>query len=160
MIEIEKNEALFLVNNAGYLYVQASEDRRTYTADGCYTTYGYIFYDKATHRQKESGDMELFDMWADPRQNLRSAAENILMCRLVMDGGVIEAVPLEMAKKLRNPLAAAEMSVEDNYNQIDGIINNKTTKPSVRGTLRQCQKETEKTKDGAAPPAPRRGPER
>lgn len=55
-------------------------------------------------------------------------------------------------------LAAAEMSVESNYNQIDGIINNEAPRPSLRDNLRQCQ-ETAET-GGAAPPGPARDPER
>ncbi len=47
-------------------------------------------------------------------------------------------------------LAAAEMSLEGNYNQIDGIINNEATKPSLRDSLRQYQEEAEK--QGAQPP--------
>jgi len=42
-----------------------------------------------------------------------------------------------------NYLAAAEMSTENNYNQIDGIINNEAPKNSVRDTLRQCQQEAQ-----------------
>ncbi len=155
---MDRDEVLFLVDNTAYLHVWATEDNRTYTADGCYTVYSYAFYDKATYREKESGDMELFDMWDDPQQNLRSAAGNILTCRLVMDGGVIEAVPLEMMAKLRNPLAAVEMSAEVNYNQIDGIINNEAPKPSVLDSLRQCQEAADKS--GTAPPSPHRDPER
>lgn len=37
-----------------------------------------------------------------------------------------------------NYLAAAEMSIEGNYNQIDGVINNKSPKKSVLDDLRQC----------------------
>lgn len=43
-----------------------------------------------------------------------------------------------------NHLAAAEMSVEQNTNQIDGIINNEAPKPSLRDTLRQYQSEVKK----------------
>ena len=55
-------------------------------------------------------------------------------------------------------LAAAEMSVEQNYNQIDGEINNETPKPSLRDNLRQCQEAAEKGE--TVPPGPRRDPER
>ena len=56
-------------------------------------------------------------------------------------------------------LVAAEMSVEGNYNQIDGIINNEAPKPpSVLDNLRQCQEEAGKSQGGAAPPS--RDPER
>ncbi|MDE6456551.1 MAG: DUF4316 domain-containing protein [Dysosmobacter sp.] len=41
-------------------------------------------------------------------------------------------------------LAAAEMSAEGNYNQIDGVINNEAPKPSLRDTLRQYQEEAGK----------------
>ncbi len=55
-------------------------------------------------------------------------------------------------------LAAAEMSVEANYNQIDGIINNEAPKPSVLDSLRQCQEAA--GNGGTAPPGPHRDPER
>lgn len=42
----------------------------------------------------------------------------------------------------KNYLAAAEMSTEDNYNQIDGVINNKSPKRSVLDDLRQCQQDS------------------
>ena len=51
---------------------------------------------------------------------------------------------------LNNPLAAAEMSTEVNYNQIDGIINNEAPKSSLRDTLRQYQSEVRK--QDAQPP--------
>ena len=57
-------------------------------------------------------------------------------------------------------LAAAEMSVEDNCNQIDGIINNEAPKPSLLDTLRQCQEDAGKSQGGTAPPSPSRDPER
>lgn len=55
-------------------------------------------------------------------------------------------------------LAAAEMSVEGNYNQIDGIINNEAPKPSLLDALRQCQEDAGKSQGGIAPPS--RDPER
>lgn len=159
MIEVDKDEALFLVDNAAYLHVWTTENHRNYTADGCYTIYNYTLYDKATQYPKESGDMELFDMRSDLPQNLRSAAENILMCRLSLNSGITEVVPLEMVAQLQNSLAAAEMSVEDDYNQIDGIINN-GPKPSLLDNLRQCQQEAGRSQGGTAPPSPNREPER
>ncbi len=45
-----------------------------------------------------------------------------------------------------NYLAAVEMSVESNCNQIDGIINNEPPKPSVREALRQHQEWQEEYK--------------
>ena len=51
---------------------------------------------------------------------------------------------------LNNHLAAAEMSTEVNYNQIDGIINNEAPKSSLRDTLRQYQSEVRK--QDAQPP--------
>ena len=48
-----------------------------------------------------------------------------------------------------NYLATTEMSVERNYNQIDGIINNEAPKPSLLDNLRQCQEAAEK--GGTAP---------
>ena len=38
-----------------------------------------------------------------------------------------------------NYLATAEMGAEQNYNQIDGIINNEPPKPSLLDQLKQCQ---------------------
>lgn len=55
-------------------------------------------------------------------------------------------------------LAAAEMSVEQNANQIDGIINNEAPKPSLRDALRQYQEEV-KGQD-AQPPGRRPEQER
>ena len=57
-------------------------------------------------------------------------------------------------------LAATEMTVEQNYNQIDGTINNEAPKLSVRDNLRQCRENARKSQDGTAPPSPRRDPER
>ena len=59
-----------------------------------------------------------------------------------------------------NHLAAAEMSVEGNYNQIDGIINNEAPKPSLRDALRQYQEEAGNSQRGDVPPGPSRDPER
>lgn len=59
-----------------------------------------------------------------------------------------------------NYLATAEMSAEVNYNQIDGIINNEPSKPSVLDSLRQCQEAAEKAQNGTAPPNSHRDPER
>lgn len=59
-----------------------------------------------------------------------------------------------------NYLKTAEMGCEQNYNQIDGIINNTPPKPSVMNSLRQYQREADKFRDGTAPPAPHRDPER
>ena len=57
-------------------------------------------------------------------------------------------------------LAAAEMSTEQNYNQIDGIINNEAPKPSLLDTLRRCREDAGRFQGGAAPPSPSRDPER
>lgn len=57
-----------------------------------------------------------------------------------------------------NYLAAAEMSTENNYNQIDGIINNEPApKPSVLDTLSLCRQDAAKGHN--APEKPPRGPE-
>jgi hypothetical protein len=56
-----------------------------------------------------------------------------------------------------NYLAAAEMSVEGNYNQIDGIINNKPPRPSVLDALNQCREDAAKNRD--APKKPPQGKE-
>ena len=55
----------------------------------------------------------------------------------------------------KNYLAAAEMSTEVNYNQIDGIINNEKPKTSIIDNLKQYQQES-----GSAPTKPSREPER
>ena len=65
-----------------------------------------------------------------------------------------------MSVKPENYLAAAEMSEEQNYNQIDGILNNLPPKPSILDGLRQCQEDAEKSQKGAASPKSNRGPER
>ena len=54
-----------------------------------------------------------------------------------------------------NYLATAEMIVEENCNQIDGIINNEAPKISVRNALKQCQQESQ-----AFSGKPRHEPER
>ena len=54
-----------------------------------------------------------------------------------------------------NYLAAAEMSTEDNFNQIDGVINNTSPKKSVLDDLRQCQQDS-----GTDPAKPHHEPER
>lgn len=59
-----------------------------------------------------------------------------------------------------NYLATAEMSVEGNYNQIDGIINNEAPKPSVLDALRQCQEDAGRSQGGTSPSTPSRDPER
>ena len=57
-----------------------------------------------------------------------------------------------------NYLAAAEMSAEGNYNQIDGIINNEPPpKPSVLDALSQCREDA--AKDHDTPKKPPRGQE-
>jgi len=49
-----------------------------------------------------------------------------------------------MKKKKNNHLAAAEMSVEGNFNMIDGIINNKAKPPpSVLRQLEAYERKTE-----------------
>lgn len=57
-----------------------------------------------------------------------------------------------------NYLAAAEMSAEGNYNQIDGIINNEPPpKPSVLDALSQCRQDA--ARDHDTPKKPPRGQE-
>ncbi len=63
--------------------------------------------------------------------------------------------------KPQNHLAAAEMGTEQNYNQIDGVINNVAPKPSsLRDTLKRCQEEVDRSKGGDAPGKPRQGQDR
>ena len=56
-----------------------------------------------------------------------------------------------------NHVAAAELSMEGNYKQIDGIINNEPPKPSVRDTLNQYKEDAGETQN--APATLPRGPE-
>lgn len=62
--------------------------------------------------------------------------------------------------KLENYLITAEAGVEQNANQIDGIINNEAPKPSLRDALRQYQEEAGKPQGGDVPSGPSRNPER
>ena len=55
----------------------------------------------------------------------------------------------------KNYLAAAEMSIEDNCNQIDGVINNTSPKKSVLDDLKHCQQDS-----GTVPTKPHHVPER
>lgn len=55
----------------------------------------------------------------------------------------------------KNYLAAAEMSIEENYDQIDGIINGEKPKNSVINNLKQCQQDS-----CSSPTKPHREPER
>ena len=61
---------------------------------------------------------------------------------------------------LEHCLTTAEMGTEQNYNQIDGVINNEAPKPSLREALRQYQEEARKPHNGDVPPGPSRNPER
>ena len=61
---------------------------------------------------------------------------------------------------LDNSLNAAEIGAEQNYNQIDGIINNEAAKPSVRDSLKHFQRETDRPHGDDAPGKPHRDPER
>lgn len=60
---------------------------------------------------------------------------------------------------LENCLKTAELGVEQNYNQIDGIINNTAPKPSLRDDLKQYQREAADRSQGGGSPG-RRGPEK
>ena len=66
----------------------------------------------------------------------------------------------KMPGLLENCLKAAEMSVEQNYNQIDGIINNEAPKPSLRDSLKQCQREVAASQPADAPGKPHQKQER
>lgn len=62
-----------------------------------------------------------------------------------------------------NHLKAAEMGAEQNYNQIDGIINNERPRPSLLENLKQCKEQAGKAhdaRDSGAPAKPRPEPER
>ena len=49
-----------------------------------------------------------------------------------------------------NYLAAAEMGTEQNYNQIDGILNNEPAKPSLLDELNQCRESAGQQPSGAS----------
>ena len=56
------------------------------------------------------------------------------------------AIPAELEKS--NPLRTAEMTIEDDYNMIDGVINNgrrgeeqEKAKPSIRERLEDAKRE-------------------
>ena len=68
-----------------------------------------------------------------------------------------------------NHLKWAEMSLEQNCNQIDGIINNEPPqsartdtedRPSIREALRRCQEEAERFGSGNPPDRAEDGPVR
>lgn len=59
---------------------------------------------------------------------------------------------------LDNCLKTAELGMEQNYNQIDGIINNEPPKPSLRENLKQCQQAADRCQGGGSPG--RCGPEK
>ncbi len=59
---------------------------------------------------------------------------------------------------LENSLKTAELAMEQNCNQIDGIINNEVPKPSLRDNLKQCQQAADRSQGGGSPG--RRGPEK
>lgn len=62
---------------------------------------------------------------------------------------------------LENHLKTVELDMEQNCNQIDGIINNEAPKPSLRGDLKRCQqKAADRAQGGAVPGRPRHGQER
>lgn len=149
-----EDEALYLVGGTIYLHVQTSEDNRSYTRDDCYTVYDYTLYDKATMRQLDGGQMEIVeDARVDPRQNFRMAVENILECMTALGGAVIEPVSMDILEALQDA-AMREMQAAAGR-----ITNNMPDKPSVRDSLKQCQKEV--SAQGDTPSSkPRRDPER
>lgn len=61
---------------------------------------------------------------------------------------------------MENALKTAEMSVVLNYNQTDGVINSEAPKPSVRDSLKQFQRETDRFHGGDSPGKLHRDPER
>ena len=73
---------------------------------------------------------------------------------------VIAGMRDETVREIGKDTISAEMSVEGNYNQIDGIINNEAPKPSLLDALRQCQEDAGKSQGGTVPPSPSRDPER
>ncbi|MCI9069018.1 MAG: DUF4316 domain-containing protein [Lachnospiraceae bacterium] len=61
---------------------------------------------------------------------------------------------------LENHLKTAELGMEQNCNQIDGIINNEAPKPSLRDDLKRCQQKAADRAHGGTTSGPRHGQER
>ena len=61
---------------------------------------------------------------------------------------------------LENHLKTAELGMEQNCNQIDGIINNEAPKPSLRDDLKRCQQKEADRAHGGTTSGPRHGQER
>lgn len=73
----------------------------------------------------------------------------------------VDLIPFfELQGVLENSLKTAELGTEQNANQIDGIINNEAPKPSLRDSLKQCQREIAASQPGDAPGKPHQGQER
>lgn len=135
-----EDEALFLVGETTYLHVQTSEDNRDYTREDCYTTYDYTLYDKNTMRQLDGGRMEVAaDIRDTPKQVHRLAAQNILECRMALDGSPLELVSLDILGAVQD---AAMRETEERS----------ASKPSLRDNLKQCQREAADCSRGGGSP--------
>ncbi len=146
-----EDEALFLVGGTTYLHVQTSDSDRDYTHDDCYATYDYTLYDRETMRQLDGGRMEIVsDIRDDPHQVHLLAARNILECRTDLGGAPLEPVSIDLLETLQD---AAMREMEARVAAI------KASKPSLRGSLKQCQQEVADRAQGSGSPG-RHGPEK
>lgn len=83
---------------------------------------------------------------ADCREFSRSFS--VFLVYYKQSGARAFAISAEPAKKKDNPLRTAEMTVEDDYGMIDGVINNgshgeevEKVKPSIRERLEDAKRE-------------------
>lgn len=74
--------------------------------------------------------------------------------RAVWDSDGLPAAFRQMGVAPQNYLAAAEMGAEQNYNQIDGLINNEGPRPSLLENLKQCKEQAGKAHDARDSGAP------
>ena len=148
-----EDEALFLVGGTTYLHVQTSDSDRDYTHDDCYATYDYTLYDRETMRQLDGGRMEVVsDIRDDPHQVHWLAARNILECMTDLGGAPLEPVSIDLLETLQD---AAMREMEER------VAAAKTSKPSLRDSLKQCwQEAADRAQGGAVPGRPRHGQER
>ena len=146
-----EDEALFLVGGTTYLHVQTSDSDSDYTHDDCYATYDYTLYDRETMRQLDGGRMEIVsDIRDDPHQVHLLAARNILECRTDLGGAPLEPVSIDLLEILQD---AAMREMEARVAAI------KASKPSLQGSLKQCQQEVADRAQGSGSPG-RHGPEK
>ena len=94
----KETEALFLVDDAVYLHIQT-----------CDEGWDYTLYDKTTMRQLDGGQMAILDIGGTPQNDLRSAADLIILGERKLQGTSVEPVPLDVLDTLQ---AAEEHAVQ------------------------------------------------